>query len=143
MQSEATNVGTYLEQVSEKWCPIVAQLRRIVLANLRDGFDEVVNWGMLTYEVPLATSGKTYNGKPLMYVAIGAQKNHVGLYLCGLYCHAPLLEQFTKAYDAAGTKLDMGKACVRIKREDQIVEQAVADAVAAFDAKEYVEVTRK
>lgn len=143
MRAEATTLAAYLEEIPDKWRPIVVKLRELVLENLRDGFDEVVNWGMLTYEVPLATSGKTYNGKPLMYVAIGAQKNHVGFYLSGLYCQPELMTQFQEAHAKSGVKLDMGKACMRIKKMDQILEPVLGNAIAAFDAKEYVEVAQR
>jgi len=143
MRIEAATVAEYLDAVPDTQRPIVAKLLDLTRANIQHGFDEVMNWGMITFEVPLATSGKTYNGKPLMYISIGAQKKHVGFYACGLYCSPPVMERFTDAYKAAGIKLDMGKACVRLKRMDQLEEAALADAIAAFTADEYVEATRR
>jgi len=134
MRIEASTVAEYLDAVPEAQRPIVAKLLELTRANIRDGFDEVMNWGMITFEVPLATSGKTYNGKPLMYISIGVQKKHVGFYHCGIYASQPVMERFTDAYKTAGKELDMGKACVRFKKIDDLEEAALADAVAAFTA---------
>jgi len=42
------------------------------LENLSEGYEEVMNWGMITYQVPLETYPDTYNGKPLMYAALAS-----------------------------------------------------------------------
>jgi len=42
-----------------------------------------MNWGMITYQVPLETYPNTYNGKPLAYAAVASQKNHMAVYLIG------------------------------------------------------------
>ena len=143
MRSDAATVDAYLEELPDQWRGLVTTLRALVRKHLPDGYEEVMRWGMITYEVPLESSGKTYNGKPLMYVAIGAQKRHVGLYLCGLYCHAPLLDSFEQAYRDAGIKLDMGKACVRLKSQDGIHEDAIAGAVRALSMDDYIEINRR
>ena len=33
----------------------------MILANLPDGYEEAMNWGMITYQVPLETYPDTYN----------------------------------------------------------------------------------
>ena len=112
-------------------------------AHLAPGFVEVMNWGMICYEIPLSVSGKTYNGKPLMYAAIGAQKGHVGLYLCGVNCKPSLKATFEGLYLASGRKLDMGKACLRIKSEQDIDRKAVAMAISAMTVDEYLDVSHR
>ena len=143
MRSDATTVEAYLAELPPEWADMVVRLRAIVTEHLPDGYVEAMRWGMITYEVPLEASGKTYNGQPLMYAAIGAQKRHVGLYLCGLYCHAPLMEQFEADYKAAGIKLDMGKACVRLKKPEQILEPAIAASIASTPMDRYIEMNRR
>ena len=132
------SVDEYIAAAPDKFRPIVEELRALVRTNLPDGYEEVMRWGMITYEVPLEVSGKTYNGKPLMYAAIGAQKRHVGLYLCGLYCVPGHLEGFQATYEAAGLKLDMGKACVRIKKPQDILRPAIAETIAAIPVADFV-----
>lgn len=40
---------------------------------------------MLTYVIPLERYPETYNKRPLMTMALAAQKNHFSLYLMGCY----------------------------------------------------------
>jgi len=110
MATQATTAQEYLAEMPEKWRPIVAQLYDLVTANLANGFDECIRWGMITFEVPMSLSGETYNGQPLQYISLGAKKNHVGLYMNGLYASKALTETFHAAYEAAGVKPDMGKS---------------------------------
>lgn len=143
MRSDATNVADYLDEIAETQRDLVVTLRDLVKANLPSGYQETMNWGMISYEVPLDVSGKTYNGKPLMYAAIGAQKRHVGLYLCGLYCRTDLMESFKQAHRASGKKLDIGKACLRIKKPEDILPEAISAAVAALSVEEYVAISKR
>ncbi len=106
-------------------------LRALVRDNLPDGYVETLRWGMVTFEVPLETSGPTYNGQPLMYVAIGNQKRHVGLYLSGVDCIPDGRARIEEAFRRAGKKLDMGQSCLRLTKLDDIDVAAVADTVAS------------
>ena len=142
MQSGATTPQQYLAELPDDKRDAVASLRELVLANLPEGYVETMK-GMLLYEVPLSITGKTYNGKPLMYAAIGAQKNHVGLYLCALYCNDNLKVEFEANYAASGKKLDMGKSCLRIKKMDQVDPAAIAQAIAAVPMEEFVKASAR
>lgn len=142
MATQVTTAQEYLAETPEKWRPIVAQLYDLVKAHLADGYDESIRWGMITFEVPMSLSGKTYNGQPLQYVSIGAKKNHVGLYMNGLYASDAETAMFLAAYEAAGIKPDMGKSCLRVKRENQILTGAIAKAVQAFDPAQFVELAQ-
>ncbi len=137
MRSDAETMDAYLAELPENKRALVSALRDIVLEHLPAGYVEVMNWGMISFEVPMEVSGKTYNGAPLMYAAIGAQKAHVGLYLCGLNCNGALQGAFEAAYAEAGVKLDMGKACLRVKREDEIVPTAIASAIASMTPQDF------
>lgn len=106
-------------------------LRGLVRDNLPDGYVETLRWGMVTFEVPLEASGPTYNGEPLMYVAIGNQKRHVGLYLSGVGCIPDGRSRLEQAFHRAGKKLDMGQSCLRLKTLDDIDVPAVAAAIAS------------
>ena len=57
----------------------------MILDNLPEGYEEAMNWGMITYQVPLETYPDTYNKQPLMYAALASQKNHMAVYLTGIY----------------------------------------------------------
>ena len=65
MQSEATSIQKYLKELPENRQLAIATIRDLVLKNLPDGYVETMNWGMISYEIPLETYPDTYNGKPL------------------------------------------------------------------------------
>ncbi|HEX5633088.1 MAG TPA: DUF1801 domain-containing protein [Gemmatimonadales bacterium] len=134
----ATTPEEYLEQLPEDRRAVVATLRRTVKRHLPKGYVEGAGWGMLTYSVPLAQSGPTYNGQPLCYVAIAAQKNHYSLYLTGAYMDAGLTRQVQDAFTRAGKKLDMGKSCVRFKSLDALPLDDLGAVIAAVPVDEFV-----
>jgi len=88
-------------------------------------------WGMISYDVPLATFPETYNKKPLMFAALASQKNHMAVYLSGLYSDPDLLEWFVEEYKSTGKKLDMGKSCVRFKKLENLPLELIGEAIAA------------
>ena len=40
-----------------------------------------MNYGMISYEIPLETFPKAYNKKTLQYAALASQKNYMSLYI--------------------------------------------------------------
>ena len=85
MRSNASTVAQYLSELPTDRREAVEAVRQTILDNLPPGYEEVMNWGMITYQVPLETYPDTYNGKPLMYAALASQKNHMAVYLTGIY----------------------------------------------------------
>ena len=74
MQSKANSVEQYLNELPEDRKESLSIVREAIVKNLPTGYVEVMNWGMITYEVPLETFPDTYNGKPLMYAALASKK---------------------------------------------------------------------
>ena len=56
---------------------------------------------MITYQVPLTLHPRTYNGQPLMYAALAAQKNYFVLHLMGVYGSKAQLKDLTDAVQAS------------------------------------------
>ena len=144
MKSDAKSVAAYLNDLPQDRQQVLTEVRKIILSNLPKGYEENINWGMITYEVPLAIQPNTYNGQPLMYAALASQKNYMAVYLCGLSCILGAEENFSAAWKKTGLKLDMGKSCIRFKKiEDidlnligsQIAATPVSNFVSAFEAK--------
>ena len=138
MHSSATTVKQYLSELPADRREAVEALRAMVLKNLPEGYVEVMNWGMITYEIPLEVYPKTYNKEPLMYAALASQKNHIGVYLCGIYCYPELLKSFKAAYAKTGKKLDMGKSCIRGKKLEDFDLEAIAEVVRAVPLEQYL-----
>lgn len=139
VKSAATNVEEYLTELPPERAEVIEHCRELVLAHLPDGVEESMNFGMIAYEIPLERYPDTYNGQPLMYAALAAQKNHYALYLHSVYASEPVEKRLREAYGAAGVKLDMGKSCVRFKRLDQLLDEPVGEAIAAITADEFID----
>ena len=97
-----------------------------------------MNWGMITYEVPLETCPETYNGKPLMYAALASQKNHMAVYLTGIYMSNETRREFETAYKATGKRFDAGKSCVRFRKLEDLPLPLIGETIASLEVKEFV-----
>jgi len=139
MQSQATTVDQYLAELPEARREAIGTVRRTILANLPAGYVEVMNWGMITYEVPLSTCPETYNGKPLLYAALASQKNHMAVYLTAIYMDEGGRQEFEAAYRATGKRFDAGKSCVRFRKLDDLPLALIGDCIARMPVSEYVE----
>jgi len=143
MQSDATTVKDYLASLPDDRRKALSAVRAVIRKNLPKGVVETMNWGMISYEIPLTTYPDTYNGKPLMYAALASQKNYMSLYLTAIYGSAALRERFEAGYAASGKKLDMGKGCVRFKTLDALPLDVVADAIGSCTVEQYIAVLEK
>ncbi|MFC3895962.1 DUF1801 domain-containing protein [Lentzea rhizosphaerae] len=137
VKSNASTVAEYLAELPDERRAEVEAVRDVILANLPDGYAEVMDWGLITYSVPLEVSGPTYNKKPLMYAALAAQKNYYAVYLMTVMGDGE--ESFRARWAATGKKLDMGKACVRFKRAADLPLDVIADEVARLSVEDFVE----
>lgn len=137
-KSNATTVEEYLAELPDERREVVATLRDLILENLPEGYQESINVGMISYEVPLERFRNTYNKQPLQYAALASQKNHVSLYLTSLYADPERVKAFEEGFAAAGKKLDMGKSCVRFQKLEDLPLELIADTIASTSADEYV-----
>jgi hypothetical protein len=81
--------------------------------------------------VPLERFPNTYNGQPLGYAALAAQKNYFTLHLMPLYMNAEREAWLAEEFRKAGKKLDMGKACVRFRRLEDLPLDVIGRVIAA------------
>ena len=137
--SRAATVDEYLNQLPLERRKVVAAVRKIVLDHLPTGFEEAMNWGMISYQVPLSLHPRTYNGQPLMYAALAAQKNYFVLHLMGVYGNKSQLQHLIDAYKQMGKKIDMGKGCLRFKALDDLPLEPVGRIIAATTPAQLVE----
>jgi uncharacterized protein YdhG (YjbR/CyaY superfamily) len=131
-------VEEYLAELPADRQEAIRAVRKVVLNNLPAGYEEVMNWGMITYEVPLETYPDTYNGKPLMYAALASQKNHMAVYLTSIYMTEESRQEFEAAYRATGKRMDMGKSCVRFRKLENLPLDLIGDAIASSGVEEFV-----
>ncbi|MFN8587601.1 MAG: DUF1801 domain-containing protein [Candidatus Eisenbacteria bacterium] len=130
VSSKATSVAQYLKELPAERREVIAAVRALVQRHLPKGFDEVMQYGMISWVVPPAKLPVTYNGQPFAVLALAAQKNNFALYSMGAYARPGVREQFVAAYAKAGMKLDMGGSCIRFRSLDALLQPAVAKLVA-------------
>lgn len=138
MRSEATTVADYLDELPKDRRPQIEAVRDVILANLPHGIEETMNWGMISYEIPLSRYPDTYNGQPLLFAALASQKNHMAVYLHSIYADPATREHFEAAYRATGKRMDVGASCVRFRRLEDLPLEVVADAISAVDVETYI-----
>lgn len=142
MHSDATTVGDYLSELDDGRRQAISAVRRVILDNLPDGYEETMQYGMITYIVPASVLADTYNGQPLMYVALASQKRYMSLYLTNVYSDASVETWFTERYRATGKRLDMGKSCVRFRTLDDLPLDLVGEVVGRTPVADFVELYR-
>jgi hypothetical protein len=119
----------------------ISHVRKVIRKHLPRGFQETMQYGMISYVVPLTRYPDTYNGQPLAVVALAAQKQHMSVYLMGIYGSPELRETFESAYAQSGKRLDVGKSCVRFKHLDDLALDAVAAAVSSVSVEDLIAMT--
>ena len=139
MPPTTSEVREYLEGVPMERRVLVESLRAAVRHNLPAGYQEVIAYGMISYVVPLTTCADTYNGKPLLYIAIGNQKNYVSLYLMSVYAEDMVRANFEADYLASGHRLNMGKSCVRFNDIDDVPFDVIEKYVAVATPLQFAE----
>ena len=138
MRSTAVTVEEYISELHEDRRFAISTVRELILANLPEGYEEVMNWGLITYQVPLSVYPDTYNKKPLMYAALASQKNHMAVYLTGIYMDEHSNREFKKKYIATGKRYDVGKSCVRFRKLEDLPLPLIGKTIAAYAAKDFV-----
>jgi uncharacterized protein YdhG (YjbR/CyaY superfamily) len=141
--SKATTVAAYLEELPAARREVVCEVRDLVRKHLPKGYVEMMGYGMIMYSVPLTVLPNTYNGYPLCYVALAAQKNYYAIYLMCVYGTADRANKFRDDYRKTGKKLDMGKSCVRFRKLDDLPLGLIGKTVASVPVEKYAALYRK
>jgi hypothetical protein len=137
VKSRASTVEEYLDSLPEDRRAIVAAVRKVILKNLPKGYQERMNWGVISYEIPLSRYPTTYNKQPLMYAGLAAQKNYFAVYVMTA-CSPELEAWFRAEFKKAGKKLDMGKCCVRFRKLDDLPLDVIGQLIARTQPEKYI-----
>jgi hypothetical protein len=139
VQSKAETPEEYLDGLPEGRREAIAAVRQVILDNLPEGYEEAMQYGMLCYVIPLERYPETYNGRPLGYVSLASQKNYMSLYLMGIYGDVDGRNWFEAEADRRGARLDIGKACVRFRKIEDLPLDLVAEAVAKIGVDDFID----
>lgn len=142
MKSNAKSIQQYLAEMTPERRESIEKVRETILKNLPNGYEEAMNWGMITYQVPLEVYPDTYNKKPLMYAALANQKNHMAVYLTGIYMDEKLNQQFEEKYKKTGKRYDVGKSCVRFRKLDDLPLPLIGESIKAMELDEFIKRTK-
>jgi len=143
MTSKATTPEQYLSELPEDRQEAISELRKTIRKNLPKGFEESMQYGMLTYVVPHSTYPAGYHCDPkqaLPFVSLASsQKNFIAIYHMGVYAMPDLLKWFTTEYPKhSKTKLDMGKSCMRFKKPEQIPYKLIGELMKKVTVKDWI-----
>ena len=142
MQSTATSIEAYLEEIPEERKDALKKLRETILKNIPKGFVEQMSYGMIGYVVPHSIYPNGYHCTPelpLPFISFASQKNFIAVYHMGIYADPELLNWFVAEYPKHSTqKLDMGKSCIRFKKADQIPFELIAELAQKMSVQEWI-----
>ena len=138
MRSEAETVEQYLEALPADRREAIGRVREKILSSLPEGYEEAMNWGMITYQVPLDVCPNTYNGQPLMYAALASQKHYMVVYLSAIYADDEARTRFEKAYKQTGKRYDVGKSCVRFRAIEDLPLDVLGEAIGSVPMDDFV-----
>jgi len=141
MQSSAKTVAEYLKSLPADRREAISAVRKVILDNLPEGYEECMSYGMIGYVVPHRIYPKGYHcnpSLPLPFANLASQKNHMALYLMCCYGDKATDDWFRKAWAAAGKKLDMGKSCVRFKKLEDVSLEVIGQVIARVPVKNYI-----
>jgi Domain of unknown function (DU1801) len=142
MTSKVELPQDYIDALSEDRKKAILDIRKAILTNLPKGFREEMSYGMLGYVVPHTLYPQGYHCDPklpLPFISLASQKNFIALHHMGLYADKNLLEWFTSEYPKhSKAKLDMGKACIRFKKLDDIPLQLIGELASKMSPQDWI-----
>jgi hypothetical protein len=141
MQSKATTVQQYLDELPAGRRPAIEGVRAVIRKNLDPVFEEGMQYGMIGYYVPHRVYPPGYHcdpRQPLPFICLASQKNYMSLYLGCVY--GPDLEKpFREAWAKTGKKLDMGKSCVRFKKVEDLALDVIGASIRHVSARKFID----
>lgn len=139
-------VEEYLDSLPEDRRTALGAVREVVRKHLPQGYVECMQGAMIGYVVPHSLYPKGYHcdpRQPLQYAALTSGKSSMSLHMMAIYGDPEAQEWLQTSWKAAGKKLDMGKACIRFKKLDELPLEVVGQLIARLPARDYIERVEK
>lgn len=135
-------VSDYIDNVQEERKSVFLQVLEAVRKGIPSDFEECISYGMIGFVVPHSLYPKGYHCDPklpLPFISIANQKNSINLYHMGIYANADLLDWFVDSYNkSSGSKLDMGKSCIRFNPKKEIPYLLIQELCSKMKAEEWI-----
>ncbi len=150
VQSKAKTVAAYLASLPEDRRSALQAVRRVILANLDQGYEEGMQYGMIGYYVPHRIYPPGYHcdpKQPLPFAGLASQKRYMSLYLGMCYCgsvegeESSELRWFRQAWARTGKKLDsgnMGKVCLRFRKVEDLALEVIGESIRRMPVQRWI-----
>jgi hypothetical protein len=136
----ASTVNEYLAALPAERRDALNEVRRGINRALPPGYKEGIQFGMISWFVPLSVYPAGYGGnpkQPLPLICLASQKSYMALHMICFYGQSALSEWFKAEYGKSGKKLDMGLGCLRFKKLPDLALDLVERTVAQLPVAEY------
>lgn len=131
----------YLAELPPERRTAIEAVRKVILKNLDKDFEEGMSYGMIGYYVPHSVYPAGYHcnpEQPMPFAALASQKQYMSLYLMGVYGDAGAEGWLRAEYKKRGMRLDMGKACIRFKKLEELPLDVVGEHFRRTKAKDFI-----
>jgi hypothetical protein len=135
-----STVSEYLAALPADRREAVSKVRQAINRALPAGYQEGIQWGMISWFVPLSQYPAGYGGnpkQPLPLISLASQKSYIALHMICFYGQPELLEWFQAQYQKSGKKLDMGKGCLRFKSVPELALEVVEATLSRLPIEKY------
>ena len=119
----SNDIETYLSNLPDDRREALEELRSVILQNLPGGYEEGMQYGMIGYYVPHELYPDGYHcdsSQPVPFIGIDSKKRHMSIHFFGIYVNPKAKEAFVKGWKESGCRLDMGAACFRFRRIEDV-----------------------
>jgi len=137
----ASTVTEYLAALPADRRDALNEVRRGINRALTPGYREGIQFGMISWFVPLSIYPAGYGSnkkEPLPLISLASMKNYMALHMVCFYGQPELREWFTTQYAKSGKKLDMGQGCLRFKTLPELALDVVEKTVARLPVEDYI-----
>ncbi len=142
MKYNSSSPEEYIEQLPPERKKAVGQIRKTILDNLPQGFEETMTYGMISFVVPKSVYPPGYHTNstlPLPFISIASQKNYISVYHMAVYMYPDLFDWFQEEYKKrVKTDLDMGKGCIRFNKMENIPYDLLAELIRKISVNDYI-----
>lgn len=142
MQIFVDTVEEYIYQIPEERRDAFRKLLETVDENLPTGFQQTMQYGMVTWVVPLELYPAGYHcakDMPLPFISVASQKNFIAFYNSGIYADQKILDWFVAEFPKHSKKtLDMGKSCIRFKKVEDITYDLLGELCQKISVNDWI-----
>jgi hypothetical protein len=134
----------YLNLLPREKVDAVKKLRKTILSNLPNGFEEIIGTNGIDFVVPHSIYKPGYHcnpKQPLPFISIKSQKNGITIHHLGFYAIQDLSIWFLNEYTKHNkSKLEMGKGCIKFKKLEEIPYSLIEELSKKITVKEWINI---